>query len=195
MALCLNMFLLPNEHIRFLKANPQMLEAYLQGQQPDVTQLEQTLFSKVISLFKGSIEQTIPEDWPLANIVMIGPEVDHRNVDLHHYIVNNTEARVKGAGSVFQTWLDISHHDAIKMDAANESFAFQSHVLPELQQLLSELNEQTVRDRFDAWLFIHNPDYQPQAIEYQQLWQGYQRFKLGVSQAVEQNLGLMWVTQ
>lgn len=195
MALHFNMFLLPNEHIRFLKANPYAVDAYLQGKAPGLAHINQTLMAKVITILKGGIEQTIPKDWPSASIAMIGPEVDHRNVEQHHYILNNTEAWVKGAGSVFQTWLDINNHDAIKMDANNESFAFEAQLLPALQRLLADLNEQTLRQRFDAWLFIHNPDYQVQEAEYQQLWLGYQRFKTNITQAVERGLGLMWVTQ
>ncbi|MCL1146279.1 hypothetical protein AB4298_01505 [Shewanella sp. 10N.261.52.F9] len=195
MALCLNMFSLPNEHICFLKAHPQTLDAYLQGELPEWEPAKQTLLNKVLQLLGSKGGQTLPSDWPCTAVVMIGPTADHRNVDLYHYILNDTEERVKGAGSLFQTWLDIHNHDAIKMDSESESFAFQSQQLPALQVLLSVLNEQTVRKRFDAWLDIHNPDYLPLEPEYQQLCQGFERFKLNLAKAIDKDLGLMWVTQ
>ncbi|MGS0673805.1 hypothetical protein [Shewanella sp. 125m-1] len=197
MALCLNIFSLPNEHIRFLKAHPQTLDAYLQGQKPqaDVFQERGSLLSKIAKLMAGSGAQSLPNDWPEHEAMMIGPDANHRNVDLYHYILNNTEERVKGAGSLFQTWLDITHHDAIKMDADNESFAFESHRLPALVSLLSVLDECRVRDRFDAWLAIHNPDYIVQEPEYQEMTQGMERFRRKVTEANTQDFGLMWVTQ
>ncbi|MGS0681271.1 hypothetical protein ACVBIL_08935 [Shewanella sp. 125m-7] len=199
MALCLNVFALPNEHIQFLKYYPQTLEAYLMGQAPDIdaglASKPSSILAKLVMLMSGKKSPAQPQDWPNKEVSMIGPNVNHRNVDLYHYVLNDTEARVKGAGSLFQTWLDITHHDAIKMDSENESFAFESHRLPVLVSLLSKLDEHSVRARFDAWLAIHNPDYIVQQPEYQEMIQGFERFKGQVIEANKQGFGLMWVTQ
>ncbi|ABV88747.1 hypothetical protein [Shewanella pealeana] len=199
MALCLNVLSLPDEHIQFLKHEPQTLQDYLLGQIPTVQTFAaakpQPLLVQFVRLLSGAKKPTLPLDWPSTEMEMIGPDVNHRNVDLYHYILNNTEARVKGAGSLFQTWLDINNHDAIKMDADNESFAFQSLMLPELSALLARLDEQTVRDRFNAWLLEHNPDYLPREDEYLEMTQGWQGFYTKVSEAERQGFGLLWVTQ
>ncbi|MCG9732077.1 hypothetical protein L1D44_20010 [Shewanella sp. Isolate13] len=199
MALCLNVFSLPNEHIQFLKHNPQTMQDYLLGQAPSeqtfASAKSQPLLVQFVRLLTGSKKPVLPLDWPSVEVEMIGPDVNHRNVDLYHYILNNTEARVRGAGSLFQTWLDINQHDAIKMDAEGESFAFKSRSLPELSTLLSQLDEQTIRDRFNAWLLEHNPDYIPQESEYLDIITGWKRFNVGVAKAIEQHWGLIWVTQ
>lgn len=199
MALCLNVLSLPDEHIQFLKHEPQTLQDYLLGQIPTVQTFAaakpQPLLVQFVRLLSGAKKPTLPLDWPSTEVEMIGPDVNHRNVDLYHYILNNTEARVKGAGSLFQTWLDINNHDAIKMDADNESFAFQSLMLPELSALLARLDEQTVRDRFNAWLLEHNPDYLPREDEYLEMTQGWQRFYTKVNEAESSGFGLLWITQ
>ncbi|GIU32826.1 hypothetical protein L2719_09750 [Shewanella schlegeliana] len=199
MALCLNVFSLPNEHIQFLKHNPQTMQVYLVGQIPELEAVvaikQQSILTQLVRLIRGGKALVLPQDWPQHQVEMIGPDINHRNVDLYHYILNDTEELVRGAGSIFQTWLDINHHDAIKMDRSNESFAFESHRLAELAILLSKLDEQTVRNRFNAWLLEHNPDYIPQESEYLEMFTGWQRFKAGIAKAVEQNWGLVWVTQ
>ncbi|ABZ78058.1 hypothetical protein Shal_3515 [Shewanella halifaxensis HAW-EB4] len=198
MALCLNLFSLPNGHIQFLKHNPQTIQAYLMGQAPEleaeVAIKQQSLLSKLVRGISGRKALELPRDWPQDEIKMIGPNVNHRNVDLYHYILNDTEERVKGAGSLFQTWLDIHNHDAIKMDRCNESFAFESYALAELFTLLSKLDEPVVRGRFDAWLLEYNPDYIPKESEYLEMIQGWEHFRVKVHEAMEVNHGLMWVT-
>ncbi|GIU05744.1 MULTISPECIES: hypothetical protein [unclassified Shewanella] len=199
MALCLNVLSLPDEHIQFLKQQPQTLQDYLLGQVPTEQMFTaakpQPLLVQLVRFLTGAKKPSLPLDWPSIEVEMIGPNVNHRNVDLYHFILNNTEERVKGAGSLFQTWLDINNHDAIKMDADNESFAFRSQTLVELADLLKKLDEQTVKDRFNAWLLEHNPDYFPNEDEYLEMIQGWQRFSAKVSEAKGNGLGLLWVSQ
>ncbi|GIU45533.1 hypothetical protein TUM4438_19230 [Shewanella sairae] len=199
MALRFNVFALPDEHIQFLQLYPLSIEAYLLGKQPSANLLKapakQAWRLRLARLINGKKSQQIPVSWPSASVEMIGPNVSHRNVDIYHYILNNTENRVKGAGSLFQTWIDINDHDAIKMAADGESFAFKSHDLCSLQPLLTALNAQTIRSRFDAWLLIHNPDYVPQESEYQEITSGIATFSRKVTEAIDKKLGLMWVTQ
>ncbi|WP_299804101.1 hypothetical protein [uncultured Shewanella sp.] len=199
MALCLNVLSLPDKHIQFLKHEPHTLQDYLLGQVPTeqtfTAAKPQPLLVQFVRFLTWAKKPSLPLDWPSTEVEMIGPDVNHRNVDLYHYILNNTEERVKGAGSLFQTWLDINNHDAIKMDADNESFAFHSQALPELSTLLAKLDEQTVRDRFNAWLLEHNPDYFPKEDEYLEMFQGWQRFSAKVSEAKSNGLGLLWVAR
>lgn len=199
MALCLNVFSLPDTHISFLKQQPHTLQDYLLGRVPAkltcAKAKHQSVLRRLLTFLTGAKKRSLPLDWPRQDVTMIGPDVNHRNVDLYHYILNNTEERVNGAASLFQTWLAPNNHDAINMDAENESFAFRSRTASQLSALLTQLDEQTIRDRFNAWLNQHNPDYIPQEAEYQQMIGGFERFKVNVVSAVEQNRGLMWVTQ
>ena len=86
---------------------------------------------------------------------MIGPEINHRNVDLYHLILNGAADFVTGSGSIFQTWLETASnrtHAAIDITGDNEHFAFHSGQLPELAELLSSVDAESVRSRYTQWL-------------------------------------------
>lgn len=164
-------FAAPDSHIEFLTQHPSTIFEYAEGQPPEPPQAttpKRTAKPKPTfwqRLFGTSpmptsspppepvpmAELVPPDDWPSERPPEIGPaECTHGNVDLYHLILNGTTEFVKGSGSFFQTWLTNDQHSAIIINV--EAFAFKSHQIPELLQLVSGVTVELVQSRFTQWL-------------------------------------------
>ena len=191
MALCLNVFALPNEHILFLKEYPLVVDDYIYGESPEI-EVKKPKFRSFFAKFTKEKSQCLPNNWPTSEVKMIGPLANHRNIELYHYILNGTNKSVEGSGSLFQTWFDLNQHSAIKMDNSNGNYAFNSEQLPDLFTLLNGLNDKVITKRFDEWLSINDVSDKPNELVYKEVIDGCVSFKEGVAEAVEKGLGLMW---
>ncbi len=128
---------------------------------------------------------------------MIGPEINHRNADLFHLILNGTQDFVTGSGSIFQTWLQSANdrtHSAIDLTGDNEHFAFYSKQLPDLAALTAAVDINAVIARFTQWLRSNGDDYTPSDVECDTMAKEFAAFTAGIQEAISKSHGLIWVS-
>ena len=125
---------------------------------------------------------------------MIGPEINHRNVDLYHLILNGTADFVNGSGSIFQTWLTNKRHSAIDLTGDNEHFAFKSDQIPSLVDLLFKVDAAAVKSRFTQWLRSKGDNYDPADDECEEMAQEFSAFAAAAQEAVHNSQGLIWIS-
>ena len=168
MANYLVMFSAPNEHIDFMTKYPGVARDYYVGQPPEPyeQELEKVSFiGRLLGKKPKLIERepiSAPPDWPKDDADCVDIEINHRNVELYHWILNQTPEPVEGAGSIFQTWFH-SNHAAISLDSYNEDFAFtsdmESNSVPSLLlvslELAPQLTPSKVKDEFDIRKFAN----------------------------------------
>ncbi|MEM9186599.1 MAG: hypothetical protein AAGB00_08915, partial [Planctomycetota bacterium] len=148
-------------------------------------------------------QSKVPSDWPLSQAMPIGPEINHRNVDLYHLILNGTTEFVRGGGSIFQTWLEGQNehiHTAVDLSGDNEDFAFRSEQLPELLGLLKQVRLPLVVERYTSWFrrggsVAVSSDYTPAKEECAEIANEFKKFAKAVQQSIERRQGLIWVSQ
>ena len=109
-------FSVPDSHVSFLSQHHNLVHDYLEGVRPN-----------------GEIADQLPSDWPAQPLESLGSwSINHRNVDLYHWILNGGPELASGGGSIFQTWYEPDQHSALKLDKYNERFAFHANQLVEL---------------------------------------------------------------
>lgn len=188
-------------NIDFIHAHPEALSNYLDGQEPDLTPSVAPKLS-LWQRIRGNVPvppptPTIPDDWPTSECHLIGETVNHRNVDLFHLILNGTKEFVSGSGAFFQTWLesgDTCQHSAIDLTHGNQDFAFKSDQVPELATLLSQVGMDMVKSGFNKWLHTRGESYEATDEECAEIFEEFRIFAATANTAVEQSLGLMWVS-
>jgi hypothetical protein len=140
-ALYMFFYVVPDNHLEFLRDNPTLFDSYLGGEIPD---LSQGFFSKL----RGKKLPELPNDWPRQELNTYSPEINHRQVNIFHYILNGTNDSVENVGSIFQTWLKLRYKSpAIAIDG--ENFAFFSKDVRQLLNLIKGLTPELRRDRLD----------------------------------------------
>ena len=196
MANYLFIFSAPDAHIDFLQKYPDSLRDYVAGRRPKIvppTDWKPTFWQR---LFGASPPRQpvargeIPDDWPVSEPKMIGPNINHRNVDLYHSILNGTADYVDGSGSIFQTWF-MAKHSAI--DLTGEDYAFKSDQVPALLPLLSRVDRERVKAVFTKWLRKKSDSYSPTDDACDAFVEEFKAFELGVTDAVNRSHGLIWV--
>jgi len=141
MALYMFFYVAPDSHLEFLRDNPTLFDSYLGGEVPD---MGQGFFSKLM----GKKLPELPDDWPNHELNAYSPEINHRQVNIFHYILNGTNDSVENVGSIFQTWFKPRHNSpAIAIDG--ENFAFYSQDVRQLLKLIEGLTPELRRDRLD----------------------------------------------
>lgn len=125
---------------------------------------------------------------------MFGPEINHRNVDLYHRILNGGEEFVSGAGAIFQTWLSFQNHGAIAIGEHGETFAFTSEIIPSLQQLVSQVDRVRVEEQYSAWLKIEGKSHIPSAEECEEFSKEFSNLSLELQAIAESGNGIIWIS-
>jgi hypothetical protein len=197
MANYLCIFAAPDSHIEFIRANPDSLRDYVDGKRPRIstTPPKHTLWQRLTGARPATKPPlVIPEDWPENEPTMIGPEINHRNVDLYHLILNGTADFVAGSGSIFQTWLTNKRHSAIDLTGDNEHFAFTSDQIPALVDLLSKVDVDAVKSRLTQWLRSKGEDYDPADDECEEVAQEFSAFAAAAREAAKNSQGLIWIS-
>ena len=189
-------FSAPDPHIEFLASNPEALWNYIDGQKPDPPTPEKTgIFKKLFGGAGGPMSTTeIPNDWPTEEARMIGPEINHRNVDLYHRILNGGEHFVSGAGTIFQTWLAPRNHDAVDIGRDGENFAFASELVPDLQRLLSRVDPIRVNEQYSAWLKKEGKEHIPWTEECELFAKEFLELSQELQAIIEAGNGIIWVS-
>ena len=97
MALYMFFHVVPDSHIEFLSKHPETFRDYMEGKKPKVRG------SLIDKLLGRQEEVDIPSDWPRNELEGFCPEVNRRQVEYFHYLLNGTRDRVHHAGCIFQT--------------------------------------------------------------------------------------------
>ena len=198
MANYLCMFSAPDEHIKFMSvhSDPGIARDYYMGEPPDFGEpkklsfIDRILGRKVNNIDPSQIE--VPEDWPTKEAEVIDIEINHRNVDLYHAILNQTSEPVEGSGSIFQTWFH-STHCAINLDSVNEDFAFIHDQLPELLSLVKSVTEETLQVALRNWYVENGMEYDTSMEEVKEMYDEFINFEHYLKSAIEKKHGLVWV--
>lgn len=197
MADYLVIFAAPNSHIEFIKSNPDSLWSYVDGERPQIspTPPKRGLWQRLTGTTPSceGLSQ-IPEDWPEEAPTMIGPEINHRNVDLYHLILNGTTEFVEGSGSIFQSWLTNDRHSAIDLTGDHEHFAFKANQISSLVELLSKVDADAVKSRFRQWLRSKGDDYEPRDDECEEMLRELNSLTKAAREAVNKSQGLIWIS-
>lgn len=198
MANYLKVLVAPDSHIDFIRDHPGSLWAYVDGEHPDASALappKPSLWRRMTRTAPPPPPTPeIPEDWPVEEAAMIGPEINHRNVDLYHLILNGTPDFVDGSGCIFQTWLTLKKHSAIDLAGDNENFAFKSLQLPELVDLLSKVDAAAARSGMTQWFRAKGDSYEPDEDECEDTAEEFKAFASEIQKAVDNSHGLIWIS-
>ncbi len=181
MALYMVFHAIPDAHIAYLSEHPEALLAYLEGVEPEPRR------SFLDRLFRREAEQSLPDDWPTQEIEGIYPEVNHRQVEQFHYILNGTDARVSHAGCVFQTWF-APRAETVVVTIDGENFALTSDLVADLKGRIGSVSEDELRSRYSE--AVGEPEPTDDDKEFlQEVFAGIVK---ACDQAIETGSGLMW---
>lgn len=198
MALYLVMFSAPAAHIDFMRKHPGTAQDYRLGEPPHVDEAEPARGSFLSRLLgrtppaTGPVTPDPPPDWPEDELDTVDMEINHRNVDLYHWILNQTPDPVKGAGSIFQTWFH-RDHSALPLDDCNEDFAFAPGQLPELLALVRSVTPQRLEEAFAGWCVANGKDPNPSTEEVEDMHARFVGFGRYLETAIAKGHGLVWV--
>jgi len=181
MALYMFFYVAPDSHLEFLRDNPTLFDSYLEGETPDLTQ---GWFAKLLG--KKPVE--LPNDWPSHELNAYSPEINHRQVEVFHYILNGTNDPVENVGSIFQTWFKPRHKSpAIVIDG--ENFAFCSADVKRLVNLTESLTPELRRDRLDNSKNPSEIQHSGNLVEY-----AFAEIEKACNEAISKGQGLLWTT-
>jgi len=194
-------FPVSDSHIDFIVENPDTLYAYVDGQSPTITSAppaKPTLWQRLTgNTPEPKATSEIPANWPDSEATMIGPEINHRNVDLFHLILNGTTDFVTGSGSIFQAWLEPQSdrtQASIDVTGDNEHFAFHSDQLPALLELTSSVDVERATTCFIQWLRANGDDYTPSEDECDEMVSEFVQFGDSIRAAISKSQGLIWIS-
>lgn len=192
MANYLSVFEAPDEHINFLSEYPDSLLSYVQGASPSLDELKPRKKRAIAGLFVRKQSAIVPAWWPKTEIDIHKLGINRRNVDLYHRILNGVDRPVRGSGSLFQTWWFDGPHSAIDIGGYREDFAFLSHQLSELSQLLGKVNLGSIATHFTHWLRVHGNDHIPAREECEFVFRDIIKLKKCVNGAISRKNGILW---
>lgn len=201
MADYLYIFPADDSHIDFMVENPETLWSYIDGQYPAISETllpAPTLWQRLTgNVPKPKATLEVPSNWPDSEPTAIGPEINHRNVDLYHLILNGTTEFVTGGGSIFQTWLEAwknRTHSAIDITGDFEHFAFYSNQLPILLDVILSVDTEKVMVCFNQWLRAKGEDYTPSKKECEEIANEFAQFANSTRKAISEAEGLIWIS-
>jgi len=200
MANYLVIFTAPRSHVEFMRTHRGTSRNYYAGEPPDFRETEpkrssflDRVMGRHLPASSASADAAkVPADWPQSEAKVADIEINHRNVDLYHRILNKTSTFVVGSGSIFQTWLH-AEHDAIPLDDDNEDFAFLPEQLPELLALVESVTPESLLESFQEWCRDEGKDHQPTIEEATEMHSGFVSFANYLQRAIERHHGLVWV--
>lgn len=135
MADCFLVCAAPDAHISYLQQHQGLVHAYLDGAPPPDPTVP------------------LPEWWPKQPPKSHDAwDLNYRNADLYHWILNGGPDLVSGGGAIFQTWYEPDYSTlVVKLDKYNERFAFHSAQVGELASLVAEVNIKSALKAFIGW--------------------------------------------
>ncbi len=182
MALYMIFHVVPEAHLDFLAAHGETVGAYLNGHPPEI---RRTFMDK---LFGRTPAVDVPDGWPNAELEGAVPEVNHRQVEYFHYLLNGSHDKVSHAGCVFQTWF-APHFDSVALKIDGENFAFRYDDVVRLHELVKRVSEAELVNRYREAL--NETEVTPEDIEF--LTNAFDTIAAVCEQAIESKSGLMWV--
>lgn len=198
MANYLCIFSAPDGHIEFMRAHNGVSRDYLAGEPPDLERTpapERSLFDRLFGRNSEIPEPDsvkVPDNWPDREPDVAEMEVNHRNVDLYHWMLNKTAEPVVGVGSIFQTWF-YKTHSAIPLDDYNEDFAFTSDQLPALLSLVETVTPESIDAAFSGWCAANNKEYESSAEANSAFHDEFMNLAEFLRQSIQKKHGLVWV--
>ncbi len=181
MALYMFFHVLPDSHIEFLSEHPDTFRSYMEGSEPGIRK------SMVDRILGRAVDWTIPDDWPRDEPEGYCPEINHRQVEYFHYILNGTRDRVEHSGCVFQTWF-APRARSVAVTIDGENFALESEFVPSLGERIRGLSEEALFRRYAEVV----DDASPDAADREYLLDTFRIIASACDSAVEKRQGLMW---
>jgi hypothetical protein len=194
------LFSAPPSHIDFMRQHPGTSGYYYAGELPQAETVEPKTLSWLDRLLGRKPEPPpppppqLPEppvDWPRQPPSCPDIDINHRNGDLYHRILNGTPEPVEGMGSIFQTKFH-DRHDATPLDDTQEDFAFYPEKLPELLSLVEAVTPESLRHAFHEWCKVKENDHEPTLEEATEMHQEFVDFGKYLQQVIARNHGLVW---
>ena len=190
------LFAASNSHIEFISRYPDALWNFAEGSKCCLTEStsEQGFLQKLFD--GGEAAATLvraPEDWPTEPVKMIGPEVNTRTVELYHRLLCGGDVFVSGAGSLFQTWLIRENGVAIDIGGKGENFAFTSNLIPELKELVLEVDESRVMYQYCLWLRKQGRTNIPSDEELENFTRDFAKLGSELQKVEDEGKGLIWI--
>lgn len=106
--------------------------------------LSQGFFSRLL----GKQPPELPDNWPGHELDAYSSEINHRQVNIFHSILNGTNDNVENVGSIFQTWFR-PRHDSPAIVIDGENFAFLSNDVRQLLKLITSSTPELRREQPD----------------------------------------------
>lgn len=130
----------PDSHISYLQSHQGLIHFYLDGITPPDSEMSSPL----------------PEWWPQQSPKLLNSwNINHRNTDLYHWILNGAPDLVTSEGSIFQTGYEPDYSTSVvKLDKYNERFAFHRDKIDKLASLVDAVNTKSVLSAFTEWCKI-----------------------------------------
>lgn len=170
----------PDSHLEFLREHPETFLPYMEGREPKIRR------SMLDKLFGRETRLDIPEDWPTEELEGFSSEVNHRQVEDFHYLLNGTKERVGHSGCVFQTWF-APRHKTVTITIDGENFALDNTQVLDLRKRIATLSSEELVSRYEELGHeeLSDPDKQF-------LSDVFSEIRAACDKALEKRAGLMW---
>ena len=181
MALYMFFHVVPDSHIEFLSKHSETFRPYMEGREPE---FRRSLFDK---LFGREVELNLPNNWPRNELEGFCPEVNHRQIEYFHYLLNGTQDRVHHSGCIFQTWFD-PRFKSVAVTIDGENFALKSEDILDLKERIQNISEDELFGRYrkvvdDPSMFTSDKAF---------LTDAFNEISSACDKALEKKEGLMW---
>lgn len=181
MALYMFFHVLPDSHIEFLSEHPETFRSYMDGDEPEI---RRSLLDKLLG---REVDLDLPDNWPQNELEGFCPEVNHRQVEYFHYLLNGTNDRVDHAGCVFQTWFD-PRAKSIAITIDGENFALKSKFIQNLKELIQNISEEELLNRYKKATGSMDAAESDRGF----LTGAFKEISSACDRALEKGAGLMW---
>ena len=181
MALYMIFHALPDSHIDFLSEHREAFRPYMEGRPPE---LRRSLLDRLLG---RDVDPVVPDDWPCQVLEGVCPEVNHRQVEYFHYILNGTRDKVGHAGCVFQTWF-APRFETVVVTLDGENFALRSDEVPQLKARIEAVSEVEMLRRYEQ--VVGEPAASQADREF--LREAFAQMLSACEQAISSGKGLMW---
>lgn len=142
--------------------------------------------SMLDKLFGRERCSNLPENWPTEELEGFNPEVNHRQVQDFHYLLNGTKERVEHSGCIFQTWF-APRHNTVTITIDGENFALDSEQVLDLKERIEALSGEELVTRYQdlGYTELSDPDKEF-------LTDVFAEIRAACDKALETRAGLMW---
>jgi hypothetical protein len=170
----------PDSHLEFLREHPETFLPYMEGREP---MMRRSMLDKLLG---RETCLNLPEDWPTEEPEGFSPEVNHRQVQDFHYLLNGTKERVGHSGCIFQTWF-APRHKTVTITIDGENFALASEQVLDLKERIETLSDEELLARHQGLGYTELPDPDKQFLK-----DVFSEIHAACDKALEKRAGLMW---